>query len=235
MKQNDFDNDTEAVIARRELRAKLLAPRPVGWKASVDDGMTARLLALAAPLMAGVPGAIEQFRIEADEARSGVAVNTRLLAIGAAEHLRPPHALDEALRDIIGVWLNGNGYFRQSPDYIEGEFETGRGEGFAGASTAAGAAVLTQTAPATRQSMPAPEWHKLARKQAKQIIDRQRAKDLYPSQTDIADEIARTFRTDGIVGEGGKPLAGAYIKRHALKGVSSEQGRQLSTGIRQGN
>lgn len=72
-------------------------------------------------------------------------------------------------------------------------------------------------------------WESMAKKQAIEIIERDRKKDLYPSQNNIADEIARGFRADGVMGAGGKPLAGAYIKRHALKGISSEQGKQLST------
>ena len=71
-------------------------------------------------------------------------------------------------------------------------------------------------------------WKAKARERAAQIIERQREKDLYPSQTDIADEIAREFRAAG------KPLTGAYIKRHALKGISSTTGRQLSTSTRRG-
>lgn len=77
-------------------------------------------------------------------------------------------------------------------------------------------------------------WKAKARKRADEIIKRQRAKDLHPSQEDIADEIAREFRADGVMGAGGKPLTGAYIKRHALKGISSAQNRQLSTSIRRG-
>ena len=69
---------------------------------------------------------------------------------------------------------------------------------------------------------------------AREIIDRQKAKDLYPSQKDIADGIASEFRADEVMGAGGKPLAGAYIKRHALKGISSAKNRQLSTSIRRG-
>lgn len=77
-------------------------------------------------------------------------------------------------------------------------------------------------------------WKAKARERADEIIKRQRAKDLHPSQEDIADEIAREFRADGVMGAGGKPLTGAYIKRHALKGISSAQNRQLSTSIRRG-
>lgn len=77
-------------------------------------------------------------------------------------------------------------------------------------------------------------WKAKARERADEIIKRQRAKDLHPSQEDIAHEIAREFRADGVMGAGGKPLTGAYIKRHALKGISSAQNRQLSTSIRRG-
>lgn len=77
-------------------------------------------------------------------------------------------------------------------------------------------------------------WKEHARQKAGEIIKRQKAIDAYPSQEAIADEIARAFRQDGIVGAGGKPLTGAYIKRHALKGISSEQNKQLSTSIRRG-
>lgn len=78
------------------------------------------------------------------------------------------------------------------------------------------------------------KWKQKARQRADEIIKRQRAKDLHPSQEAIADEIAREFRQACIVGAGGKPLTGAYIKRHALKGISSAQNRQLSTSVRRG-
>ncbi len=94
-----------------------------------------------------------------------------------------------------------------------------------------------QTAPAQQAgTVPAPEWQSAAQTKAREIIKHQRVKDLYPSQTDIADQIAKEFRaaTPPIVGAGGKPLTGAYIKRHALKGISSAQGRQLSTSPRRG-
>ena len=78
------------------------------------------------------------------------------------------------------------------------------------------------------------EWKDKARQRALEIIVRQKAKDLYPPQVDIADEIAREFRAAGVVGADGKPLTGAYIKRHALNGISSATGRQLSTSPRRG-
>lgn len=77
-------------------------------------------------------------------------------------------------------------------------------------------------------------WKIKACTQAKEIIRRQRNADLYPDQMAIADEIAKSFRVAGIVGADGKPLSGAYIKRHALKGISSADGKTLSTTPRQG-
>jgi len=71
-------------------------------------------------------------------------------------------------------------------------------------------------------------WKEEARVRAYKIIDRDRRKGLYPRQEHIADEIARDFRRDCVHGAGGKPLTGAYIKRHALSGISSAQGKQLS-------
>ena len=102
----------------------------------------------------------------------------------------------------------------------------------------------TIAAPEPQAATPAPmgaesaddgeAWKVKARQRAEEIIKRQRAKDFHPSQEHIADEIAREFRADGVVGAGGKPLSGAYIKRHALKGISSAQNRHLSTSIRRG-
>lgn len=71
-------------------------------------------------------------------------------------------------------------------------------------------------------------WKEEARARAYKIIERDRRKSLYPNQELIADEIARDFRRDGVHGAGGKPLTGAYIKRHALTSISSAQGKQLS-------
>ncbi len=80
----------------------------------------------------------------------------------------------------------------------------------------------------------APEWQMLAQKRAREIIKAHKAKDWYPPQDTIADTIAREFRRDGIMGADGKPLSGATIKRHALKGISSAQDKQLSTSPRRG-
>ena len=77
-------------------------------------------------------------------------------------------------------------------------------------------------------------WKGMARERAYEIIKRDGAKDLYPSQVNIADEIAKQFRRDGVKGADGKPIAGGYIKRHALKGISSAQSKLVSTVMRRG-
>ncbi|WP_395350039.1 hypothetical protein [Variovorax sp. UC122_21] len=64
-------------------------------------------------------------------------------------------------------------------------------------------------------------WKRQARDRAEEIILEQANRDLYPSQAAVADQIAHEFRKSGIVGSEGKPLTGSYIKRHALKGISS--------------
>ncbi len=78
------------------------------------------------------------------------------------------------------------------------------------------------------------DWKQLARTRAAEIIREERARDLYPSQEDIAYSIAKGFREQGVVGADGKPLSGATIKRHALRGISSAIGKQLSTGVSRG-
>jgi hypothetical protein len=92
-----------------------------------------------------------------------------------------------------------------------------------------------QAAPEQTAAPVADDWKAKACDRAVEIIERQRVKDLYPSQQNIADEIAREFRRDGVMGADGKPLSGAYIKRHALKGISSAQNKLRSTSIHRGN
>jgi hypothetical protein len=107
------------------------------------------------------------------------------------------------------------------------------------APTHAGKAPGRQVAPfaevASEQRQQGEEWKDLARKRAHEIIAIRRASDLFPSQTAIADEIAREFREAEKFGVDGKPLTGAYIKRHALKGISSAEVKQLSTSTSRGN
>ena len=108
-----------------------------------------------------------------------------------------------------------------------------------------GSKLPIHTAPATDTATTAPvgavsasdgvePWKEKAQVRAFEIIKRDKEKDLYPSQDDIADEIAKQFRKDGLTGADGKPLSGATIKRHALKGISSAIGKQLSTTIGRG-
>lgn len=78
-------------------------------------------------------------------------------------------------------------------------------------------------------SSPPDTWVIKSQKRAIEIIERQRRRDLYPSQVNISDEICKEFRAEGVTGAGGKPLSGGTIKRHGLKGISSAQGKQLST------
>jgi hypothetical protein len=81
-----------------------------------------------------------------------------------------------------------------------------------------------------------PEWKQRATDMAREIIKRRKQRDLYPSQEDIANEIANVLRAEGVVGEKGKPVTGAYIKRHVLgpQKISSAVARQLSSKPRQG-
>ncbi len=78
------------------------------------------------------------------------------------------------------------------------------------------------------------DWMEAARQRAIEYIKEMKARDLYPNQEAIADKVASEFRASGRVGTDGKPLSGAYIKRHALKGISSAIAKQLSTTKRQG-
>jgi len=101
--------------------------------------------------------------------------------------------------------------------------------------------VNRDTAPATdaapesaTASKPVTDWAALAQQKARDHIKQQRDRDLYPSQEAIGDWVASEFRKTGIVGADGKPLSGATIKRHALKGISSAVGKQLSTVIVRG-
>lgn len=77
------------------------------------------------------------------------------------------------------------------------------------------------------------DWAPVAQEMARAIIKRQSARDLYPSQDVIADEVAEALRKRGVHGPNG-PLSAATIKRHAFKGITSADKRTLSTLNRQG-
>lgn len=78
------------------------------------------------------------------------------------------------------------------------------------------------------------KWLDKVREMAVAIIERDRMNDLFPSQVNIADEIARKLRDQNFVGPGGKPLSGSYIKRHGLNGISSAIHKSRSTRIKRG-
>ena len=80
------------------------------------------------------------------------------------------------------------------------------------------------------------DWKVQARAKAKAIIARQKAKDLYPPQDDIACEIARDFRDAGIFGEAGKThlgcaMVGDVINRHTQRAHISSA-RQIIRRLR---
>lgn len=70
-------------------------------------------------------------------------------------------------------------------------------------------------APAEREE---PKWKGLARDEARRIRKERESKGLFPSLDDLGEEVAREFRTRGIVGPNGHPLKGNTIKRQALQG-----------------
>jgi len=70
-----------------------------------------------------------------------------------------------------------------------------------------------QTAPAA--------WEVQAQEIALAHIREMAERDYFPSQVIVAEHVAKVLRGRGVHGVDGKPLAGATIKRHALKGISS--------------
>lgn len=58
--------------------------------------------------------------------------------------------------------------------------------------------------------------------------------DRHPSQEAVGDYVSRTLRELRIMGKSGAPLAGSYIKRHFLKGISAARYRRRSTAPSQG-
>ena len=102
---------------------------------------------------------------------------------------------------------------RQNPDSVDSDEQT-----------------KTLTAPEVIATRSIEFWKQKAQKRALEIIERDGAKDLYPSQVNIADEIAKQFRSEGVKGEEGKPITSGYIKRHALKGISSAQ-KKLASAV----
>lgn len=143
-----------------------------------------------------------------------------------------------ASKPISARWLLGAEAHRQWRHLLGQAIENGELRLLDFASKLPIAAKTTAAPPDTQavalEPKAAPEWQELARNRAREIIKEYTARDLFLPQVRIAELIAEEFRRDGVMGADGKPLAGTYIKRHAMKGISSAQGRQLSTAPRRG-
>jgi hypothetical protein len=61
-------------------------------------------------------------------------------------------------------------------------------------------------------------WTEHAQAAAARYIARHKAQNLYPSQTDVANAVEVELRTDGVMGDNGRPVSAAYIARNALRG-----------------
>lgn len=149
-------------------------------------------------------------------------------------HLPPPAAPMQWLEYWIDPqtfldWLAGHGL---EPSRFIAAWCKANGVKIEGAAPTPRADAAPQAA--APEAKAAPEWQTLAQKRAREIIREYKQKGWYPPQGAIADTIASEFRRDSIMGSDGKPLSGATIKRHALKGISSAIGRQLSTSPRRG-
>lgn len=77
-------------------------------------------------------------------------------------------------------------------------------------------------------------WKAMARAEAQEYIEGQRRNGWYPNQILIAEKIAKDFRERGIVGPDKKPLSASYIKRHALKGITSGAAERRTASKRRG-
>lgn len=152
----------------------------------------------------------------------------------------------QLLSRLLNLWVSNPAHTlagRHAPSYFR-EWASSKGCTPFWFAWATDAGLSEPVEQATDTTMPAPvvaesvsggnePWKEQARARAYEIIKRDKEKDLYPSQVNIADEIAKQFRSDGLMGTDGKPLTGAYIKRHALNGISSAQSKLVSTAMRQ--
>jgi len=77
-------------------------------------------------------------------------------------------------------------------------------------------------------------WKVVAQQLARELIAERGRMDLYPSQQDVSDYVAKRMRENGDVGPMGKPLTAAYIKRHALAGIFSNGSKRQLQKARQG-
>jgi hypothetical protein len=71
------------------------------------------------------------------------------------------------------------------------------------------------------RSLTVPQWRRFARETGEAIVAADKARGEYPSLPDIAERIAKDWRSRGIFGAQGKPLSAATIKREALKGITA--------------
>lgn len=194
---------------------------------------------LAGPLLSA-PG-LSPRELDAATALDALAKFEALVKRTVEETTSPALDMDEPLPDVEGltfdqvrdVWARREVYRRAALVYARMVGDEQLIEHYQTPEPAPEREHFNGTADLRNDNRPS-EWIELAQKRADEILKRNKEKDLYPSQQNVADEIARDFRRDGVVGAGGKPLSGAYIKRHALKGISSEQGKRLSTSTRRG-
>ena len=78
------------------------------------------------------------------------------------------------------------------------------------------AAAKGKAAPTT--SLNGDEWIVKAREFAKECLDRHKAKDLFPSQSDVCAHLEEKLRKEKIYGAHGKPVSASYIARNAIQG-----------------
>ena len=64
-------------------------------------------------------------------------------------------------------------------------------------------------------------WIAVARTYGQQFVDKQARSGAFPNQEVIGDHVAKRFVDEGLTTDRGKPPSGAYVKRHALKGLRS--------------
>lgn len=62
------------------------------------------------------------------------------------------------------------------------------------------------------------DWKDAARAIAMEYIERHRKRDLFPSQPDVCEHVAKILRGKKMYGPQGTPLSAAYIQRNAIQG-----------------
>ncbi len=185
-----------------------------GWKSSTHHPLTVRLVKLAAQRMQGRPDALGDFTVAVDHGGGCFSIELHMLESLENPLMNlPVNRHDETFNRWIDEWFR---------DYLSAE---------PAPEPTAQAEPVAAVVPGVAQPMDNDEWRELAQSLARKIIKRQSLSELYPSQVDIADEIAADFRQrrPPIHGADGKPLSGASIKRWALKGISSATKKMRAT------